>query len=137
LYPLSHVLYHWTYKNKLLTSNAKVHCYSLRELPPFRRNRNYLSYQNRNIDDGNSQRVLDASAQLLSISMIYNLLDFRLLVSDANPTVGGDGVFALWALRACSYKPKGETAHQGLSTERHSIRRKQTLACGRNCSHSG
>ena len=128
MYPLSHVLYHWTYKNKLLTSNAKVHCYSLRELPPFRRNRNYLSYQNRNIDDGNSQRVLDASAQLLSISMIYNLLDFRLLVSDANPTVGGDGVFALWALRACSYKPKGETAHQGLSTERHSIRRKQTSA---------
>ena len=59
--------------------------------------------------------------------MIYNLLDFRLLVSDANPTLGGDGVFALWALRACSYKPKGETAHQGLSTERHSIRRKQHL----------
>ena len=27
--------------------------------------------------------------------MIYNLLDFRLLVSDAKPTVGGDGVFAL------------------------------------------
>ena len=72
--------------------------------------------------------VLDASAQLSSISMIYNLLDFRLLVSDANPTVGGDGVFALWALRACSYKPKGETAHQGLSTERHCIRRKQTSA---------
>ena len=41
------------------------------------------------------QQVLDASAQLLSISMIYNLLDFRLLVSDANPTLGGDGVFAL------------------------------------------
>jgi len=60
--------------------------------------------------------------------MIYNLLDFRLLVSDANPTLGGDGVFALWALRACSYKPKGETAHQGLSTERHSNRRKQTSA---------
>ena len=36
--------------------------------------------------------------------MIYNLLDFRLIVSDANPTLGGDGVFALWALRACSYK---------------------------------
>ena len=59
--------------------------------------------------------------------MIYNLLDFRLLVSDAKPTLGGDGVFALWALRACSYKPKGETAHQGLSTERRSIRRKQTI----------
>ena len=59
--------------------------------------------------------------------MIYNLLDFRLIVADANPTLGGDGVFALWALRACSYKPKGETAHQGLSTERHSIRRKQHL----------
>ena len=59
--------------------------------------------------------------------MIYNLLDFRLLVSDANPTLGGDGVFPLWVLRACSYKPKGETAHQGLSIERHSIRRKQHL----------
>ena len=95
MYPLSHVLYHWTYKNKLLTSNAKVHSYSLRELPPFRRNRNYLSYRNQYIDDGNSRWVLDASAQLLSISMIYNLLDFRLIVSDANPTLGGDGVFAL------------------------------------------
>ncbi|MBR3432627.1 MAG: hypothetical protein IKH05_03655, partial [Bacteroidaceae bacterium] len=58
-------------------------------------NRKHQSYQYRNIDDGNSRWVLDASAQLLSISMIYNLLDFRLLVSDANPTVGGDGVFAL------------------------------------------
>ena len=68
--------------------------------------------------------------------MIYNLLDFRLIVSDANPTLGGDGVFALWALRACSYKPKGETTHQGLSKERHSIRRKQTLTFGRACSRS-
>jgi hypothetical protein len=59
--------------------------------------------------------------------MIYNLLDFRLIVSDANPTLGDDGVFALWVLRACSYKPKGETAHQGLSTERRSIRRKHHL----------
>ena len=53
----------------------------------------YLSYQSKY--DRNSRWVLDASAQLLSISMIYNLLDFRLIVSDANPTLGGDGVFAL------------------------------------------
>ena len=68
------------------------------------------------------------SSELNPYLIIPNLLRFHLIVADANPTLGGDGVFALWALRACSYKPKGETAHQGLSTERHSIRRKQTSA---------
>ena len=40
--------------------------------------------------------------------MIYNLLDFRLLVPDANPTLGGDGVFPLWVLRVVLISPKGK-----------------------------
>ena len=54
-------------------------------------------------------------------------LDDSLVVSDANPTVGGDGVFALWAYKNKFLTPKGQMHHQGLSTERRSIRRKQTF----------